>query len=82
MDAAPEPGHGDVDAVVDMAPPAPVSQEEWKILEKLRWLRGHYQNFTLKIYGQGSPKRGILDMEWSPRVRLSSTDELSLAVED
>ena len=67
---------------MDMVPPEPLTVEEWQVVEKLRWLRKTYANFKLSIYGQGSLKRSILDMEWSPRVRLSSTEALSLAVDD
>ena len=55
--------------------------EENAVIARLRWLRRHYSNFKLSIYGQGSPKRIILDMEWAPRIRLTQ-ETLSLAVDD
>ena len=55
--------------------------EEQAIITRLRWLRQHYSNFKLLIYGQGSAKRIVLDMEWAPRIRLTQ-ESLSLAVDD
>ena len=59
----------------------PLTPEEHAIITRLRHLRQHYPNFKLSIYGQGSASRSILDMEWSPRIRLSQ-QSLPLSIED
>lgn len=65
-----------------MARATPLTSEEQQIIEKLRWLRKTYANFKLVIYGQGSAARRVLDLEWSPRIRLEQREPLSLAVDD
>lgn len=54
---------------------------EERIIRQLRTLQGQYDNFTLMLYGQGSIKRRVLDMAWTPRIRLSSVS-VPVAVED
>ena len=58
-----------------------LTSEEQAIITKLRHLRQHFPNFKLIIYGQGSSSRSILDMEWSPRIRLNQ-QTLPLTIED
>lgn len=60
----------------------PLTSEEERVVQQWRQARDRYENFTLSIYGQGSVKRRIQDMEVRYRVRLSVTEPLSLAVED
>ena len=55
---------------------------EGRLIRKLRELVTTYDNFSLTIYGQGSLKRRILDMAWTPRVRLSSSQPLHPAIDD
>lgn len=58
-----------------------LTDEEGQIITQMRALQRH-ENFTLTIYGQGSHKRQVLDMVPAPRIRLSTTRSVSLAVDD
>ena len=61
---------------------AGLTREEWAIIQRLRRLRTNYSNFTLTVYGQGSPKRQILDLTWTPRIRLTSMTSLDVMLDD
>ena len=41
-----------------------------QVITRLRELSRQYDNFTLTVYGQGSAKRRLLDLAWTPRIRL------------
>lgn len=58
-----------------------LTESERQIIGTLRTLSKTYDNFQLKVYGQGSRTRRILDYEWSVRTRLEST-KLKASVDD
>ena len=50
--------------------PWDLTSAEAQVITRLRELSRQYDNFTLTVYGQGSAKRRLLDLAWTPRVRL------------
>ena len=47
-----------------------LSKAEWEIITRLRELDRTYDYFTLSVYGQGTVKRRVMDMAWTPRIRV------------
>ena len=49
-----------------------LTEAEAQIMARLRELARTYDNFTLSVYGQGTVKRRVLDVAWTPRMRVQA----------
>lgn len=65
-----------------MALVPPITPEEERVLLAWRQVRQARENFSITVFGQGHQKRRVQDLEVKYRVRLTTTEPLSVAVDD
>ena len=59
-----------------------LTDSESRIVKNLREVDQVHENYALKVFGQGSVKRRVRDLEVTYRVRLEERRPLSAVVDD